>query len=161
MSTPSVVERPAQHYVGATRTVRMDHFAPVADQIPVLIGELAGRGVPLAGAPFLRYHVIDVGADLVVEAGVPVDAPVEGVGDAGVLPAGRYVTVVHQGHPDELIRATADLLDWAAEQGLRLDSRPSEQGDVWGSRLESFLTNPMEVPDQSGWRTELAVRIAD
>jgi effector-binding domain-containing protein len=160
MSTPSVVERGEQHYVGATRAVTMEHFAPVADRIPELIGELAGRGIAVAGAPFLRYHVIDMENELVVEAGVPVDGPVDGVGDAGVLPAGRYAVLVHEGHPDDLIAATDALLTWADEHGHALDSVPGEHGDVWACRLETFLTNPMEVPDQNAWRTEIAILLA-
>jgi effector-binding domain-containing protein len=100
---------------------------------------------------------------LEIDNGVPVAAPVDGDGDiiAGVLPAGRYATVMHVGHPSELIEATKALLDWGAEQGLTWDMSPSADGDRWGSRLEIYLTDPREEPDMSKWVTQLAFRLAD
>ena len=61
---------------------------------------------------------------------------------AGVLPAGRYATLTHVGHPSELMAATKALLDWAAEQGLTWDVTPGEDGDRWACRLENYLTDP-------------------
>jgi effector-binding domain-containing protein len=78
----------------------------------------------------------------------------------GVLPAGRYATVVHIGHPDELIGVIANLLDWAAAQGVRWDMAETEAGQRWGCRLEIYRTNPAEVPDPAHWETELAFRLA-
>jgi effector-binding domain-containing protein len=53
-----------------------------------------------------------------VEAGVPIAARADGDGEviSGVLPAGRYATVTHVGHPSELIGVTKALLDWAARE---------------------------------------------
>jgi effector-binding domain-containing protein len=101
--------------------------------------------------------------ELIVEVGVPVEAPVAGAGDiaAGVLPAGRFVTLLHAGHPDELVAVSAHLQDWAAARGLEFDSRPSAEGDLWGCRLETFLTDPREVTDPAQWQTELAYKLAD
>jgi DNA gyrase inhibitor GyrI len=98
-----------------------------------------------------------------VEAGVPVAAPLDGEGDvaAGTLPAGRFATVTHHGHPDELIGATAALLAWADEQGLVWDHHDSPDGTVWACRVEAFQTNPMEQPDMSQWDTDLVFKLAD
>jgi effector-binding domain-containing protein len=87
----------------------------------------------------------------------------EGDGDvrSGVLPAGRYATVTHLGHPDQLIDATAALLDWAAEQGLQWDMSETDDGQRWGGcRLEVYNTDPAEEPDMNKWETELAFRLA-
>jgi hypothetical protein len=69
-----------------------------------------------------------------------VASPVEGNAEisVGVLPAGRYATVVHTGHPDTLVTATRDLLEWATERGLDWDA----DGDEWGCRLEEYLSDP-------------------
>ena len=80
---------------------------------------------------------------------------------SGVLPAGRYATLTHVGHPSELMGATKALLDWAAGQGLTWDMSPDADGDRWGSRLEIYLTDPREEPDMSKWVTQLAFRLAD
>ena len=76
---------------------------------------------------------------------------------SGVLPAGRYATVVHTGHPDTLVTATRDLLDWADQRGLDWDN----DGRTWGCRLEEYLSDPAEVPDMGKWETRLAFRLRD
>jgi effector-binding domain-containing protein len=131
---PLVVTRSGQPTVGITGTVTMRTIPEIADRIPEVFGWLAARGIEPAGAPFLRYHVIDMSRGLVIEAGVPVAAPVDGDGDVhpGVLPGGRYATVVHIGHPAELTGVTALLLDWAAAQGLSWDLTDTDAGERWG-----------------------------
>jgi len=102
-------------------------------------------------------------AELEVEAGVPVVEPMEGGGQiiSGVLPAGRYATVSHVGHPDELLDVTGSLLDWATRKGLRWDVTPGQGGEHWASRLEFYLTDPSQEPDMNKWETQLAFKLAD
>ncbi|MFD2079432.1 GyrI-like domain-containing protein [Actinopolymorpha cephalotaxi] len=161
-SGPRVVERPEQPYAGITGRVTMTTMNEIADRMPGVFGWLAERGIAPAGAPFFRYHVIDMERELEVEVGVPVASPVDDDGPirAGVLPAGKYVTLTHVGHPDRLIEVTAKLLEWAADRDLAFDVEKSERGDRWGSRLEIWHTNPAEEPDPSKWETELAFRLA-
>lgn len=134
----------------------------IADRVPDVFGWLATRGIEPAGAPFLKFNVIDMERELEIEAGVPVDSAIEGDGTvfAGELPAGRYVTVTHLGHPDELIDVTAALLAWADQRGLAWDAADTPAGRRWGARLEIYHTNPMEEPDLNKWTTELAFRLA-
>ncbi|MFC8732871.1 GyrI-like domain-containing protein [Luteimicrobium sp. NPDC057192] len=162
---PRVAERPPTPYVGVTRTVTMATIAEIADQIPRVIESAVALGLEPAGAPFLRYDVIDMARELVVEAGIPLAHPAPpgtplGDLEAGALPGGRYATVVHVGHPATLADATAALLRWAADGGLAFDVLTDERGDVWGCRLESYLTDPRDEPDMSRWETELAFRLA-
>lgn len=161
-TVPHVDERAAQPYAFVRRVVTMSTIGAVADRIPEILGWLAGRGTPPAGAPFLRYLQIDMAGRLVVEGGVPLGERTAGAGEIeiGTLPAGRYATLTHRGHPDELVDVTEGLLDWAAEQGHDLDTTPDPDGDLWGCRLEIFHTHPMEVPIDA-WVTELAFRLAD
>ncbi|WP_432544168.1 GyrI-like domain-containing protein [Kineococcus sp. SYSU DK002] len=159
---PVVAQRPAVPYVGVRRTVTLTTVGLVADRLGDLVGLVLDAGSAPAGPPFLRYEVVDMAAALVVVAGVPVDGPVPTPGDVhtGTLPAGRYATVVHRGHPGTLVGATADLLAWARDRGLTLDVSPSGDGDRWGCRLESYLTDPAGEPDPDRWETELAFRLA-
>ena len=62
--------------------------------------------------------MIDMAGKLEVEAGAPVAAAVAGDDRvvSGELPAGRYATLTHVGHPSELVAATEALLDWAADR---------------------------------------------
>ena len=164
MSAPEIVTRAEQPYVAVRARVTIETLGVVVPPLNQLVFAWLGeRGVAPAGAPFWKYDVIDMPGRLEVEAGVPVTAAVEGDGRviSGVLPAGRYATVVHVGHPSELAGATGALLDWAAERGLTFDMSPGENGERWGSRLEIYLTDPREEPDMSKWETQLAFRLAD
>ena len=79
----------------------------------------------------------------------------------GMLPGGRFAVMTHTGAPDTLMAATAEPLDWAEARGLTWDVSETDQGEKWGCRLESYLTDPREQPDMSKWQTELAFRLAD
>ena len=160
---PSTVDLPARHYVALRGTVTVGTIVSIADRIPEVLGWLAERGTPSAGPPFLRYLVIDMDADLEIEAGVPVDEPIAGSGEVvpGVLPAGRYATVEHRGAYDGLVETIADLLAWAERRGLALDVRRDGAGDHWGCRFESYRTDPRTVPDVADWRTDVFLRLAD
>jgi|ERR1700678_828237 effector-binding domain-containing protein len=157
-----IVERTAQPYVAIRAHVTMQDLASV---VPPLNGEvfgwLAARGIAPAGPPFWKYNVIDMEHELEVEAGTPVAGQVTGDDRvlAGVLPAGRYVTMRHTGHPQTLYDATVTLLDWAAERGLTWDTSLTPEGELWGCRLEIYLTDPEVQPDLDKWETELAFRL--
>lgn len=160
---PNIVEHPDRPYVGVRRTITMTTFGEVGDRIGELIGWLAQRGIAPAGAPFLRYDSIDMAADrLVVEAGVPIAEPVAGEGDifAAHLPAGRYATVTHHGHPDQLAGVVEALLKWAAERDLAWDMFEKDGAEHWGCRLELYPTDPRVEPDPSKWDIDLEFRLA-
>ena len=162
MSGPEIVTRAEQPYVAIRGHVTMAEIAAFAVRTGEVFGWLGTRGLVPAGPPFLKYNVIDMARQLEMETGVPVAAPVDGGGEviSGVLPAGRYATVTHVGHPSELMGVTGALLDWAAGQGLTWDMSPDADGDRWGSRVEIYLTDPSEEPDMSKWVTQLAFRLA-
>ena len=158
--SPSIETRIDQPYAAIPVSVSMDELGSV---VPPLTGQvfgwLATRGITPAGPPFWRYVVVDMEQELELETGVPVENHVEGDEQVrtGVLPAGSYATVVHTGHPDTLVSATRDLLDWAAERDLKWDA----DGNRWGCRLEEYLSDPAEVPDMNQWQTRLAFRLHD
>ena len=162
-AVPEIVTRAEQPYVAIRGQMTMAGIGPFAVRTGEVFAWLGARGLAPAGPPFLKYSVIDMARQLEVEAGVPVAAPADGDGEviSGVLPAGRYATVTHVGHPSELMGVTKALLDWAAGQGLTWDM--SRHGDVerWASRLEISLTDPRQEPDMSNWVTQLAFRLAD
>ncbi len=123
---------------------------------------LSQHGQTPAGAPLLRYLVIDMANDMVVQAGIPVAERLEVVDgiEADALPAGRYASTTHMGSYDGLYNATRGLLQWAGEQGLHFDKHPSDKGEVWGSRIEWYESNPAEQPDPGEWVTRLTFRLA-
>ncbi|MGW2561139.1 GyrI-like domain-containing protein [Streptomyces sp. NPDC001514] len=161
---PTVVERPEQTYVGVRRSVRMDAFGVIADRLPEIVGWLASHDTPMAGAPFFRFYAIDMAGESEVEAGVPVTEPPEPEGDiiVGALPAGRYATLRHVGHPDGLFDTITRLREWGTAAGLEWDVITDPSGvERWGCRIESYLTDPRVEPDMNKWEMELAFRLAD
>ncbi|MET9023759.1 GyrI-like domain-containing protein [Actinopolymorpha sp. NPDC004070] len=163
-SEPTIVERAAQPYVAITASVPMTRMAST---LPPLNGEVFGwleaRGIAPAGAPLWKYNVIDMDRELEIEVGVPVAEKIAGDDRVrcGVLPAGRYATLRHVGHPDELVDATGSLLRWADGQGLRWDVADKPGGERWAARVEFYLTDPADEPDLNKWETDLAFKLAD
>jgi effector-binding domain-containing protein len=164
LSEPRVDERREQPYLAIRSQVPMEQLPTV---IPRGIGEVHGwltrQGIRPAGAPFVRYRVINMPGMVDVEVGWPVASPAPDPGHlaAGVLPAGRYASLIYTGDYPGLMEATAALLRWGAEQGLVWDSWPAENGDAFGGRLESYLTDPAEEPDRNKHETEIAIRLAN
>ncbi len=72
---PTIVTRPDQPYVAYRATVTMQSIPTIADRIGNVVGWLISNGIPLAGAPFLKYDLIDMGKELEMEAGVPTRHP--------------------------------------------------------------------------------------
>jgi effector-binding domain-containing protein len=163
MSEPEIVTRAGQPYAAIRARVTMAELGGLGARLGEVFGWLGAHGLAPAGAPFFRYNVIDMAAELEVEAGVPVASAAEGDDQVltGVLPAGRYATVTHMGHPDELMEVTSGLLEWAAGQGLKWDMSPGDSGERWSCRLEIYLTDPNEEPDLSKWATQLMFKLAD
>jgi len=48
-----------------------------------------------------------------------------------------------------------------AQQALVWDKRETDNGEEWGARFESYLTDPSAEPDQEKWQTEIYMRLAD
>src|SRR2546430_51623 len=121
-TVPTIAYRAEQPYLAVKGPVTMNTIPAIADRFPEVFGFLAAKGIEPAGAPFLKYNVIDMEQQLEMEAGVPVPAGMTGDGEvfAGVLPAGRYPTVHPVGHPEALPRVTPRLIEWGRGQGVVL-----------------------------------------
>ncbi|MFF7333489.1 GyrI-like domain-containing protein [Streptomyces sp. NPDC008150] len=160
---PVVGHRVEQPYVGIRTSATLESFAAFERRLAELLAWMRAEGVEPAGPPFCRYHVIDMFRELQVEAGVPVAARVDTAGDVrvDVLPAGRYVTYTHVGPPDTHIDVIAAIFDWASAKDLKWDMTPSPEGEVWGCRLASTLSQPSKQLPDAGLTTEFAFRLAD
>lgn len=160
---PRLDERSEQPCVGIRTQVPMRQLSTA---IPELTDEVLAwldkQGVAPAGPSYVRYHVIDMSGKLDVEMGFPV-AEAQAGDDrvtAGVLPKGRYASLVYTGVQNG-IKGNGALLEWGKKQGLVWDTYESDRGDGFGARYESLLTNPDAETDMSKWETEVAIRLAD
>jgi len=159
MAEPTIVERDEQPYVALRGKVAMDGIGAFADRMHEVIGWIAARNIEPVGPPFFKYDVVDMDDGLVMEIGFPVEGRQHGEQEivGGILPAGRYASLTHHGHPDGLLGATRDLLAWAEKEGHEWDAN----GTTWTCRLEIYKSDPREVPDMNDWDTELLFRLRD
>jgi RNA polymerase sigma-70 factor, ECF subfamily len=171
MTEPEIQQRHEQPYVGIRSEVPPSGIRGVVDRaFPQLFSWLGERGIQPSGPPFIRYHELDgAGGPIDIESAAPVSdagaAPAAGPVHAGVLPAGRYVTLLHVGPythdtvPD-LRDAQAALKDWTEEQGI-VWSRPSERGEALPCCVEHYRIGPPMEADWTKWETELAYLIVE
>lgn len=100
---------------------------------------MAGAGVPIVGAPFIRYHdLIDDETDGDIEVCLPVPSVEVDLGDqVGVrtLAATPTVRTVHRGPYDQVGQAYHALNAWMHEHG---------RGQA-GPPRETYLNDPEEV----------------
>lgn len=159
LSEPSIEHRDEQHCAGIRVRVTMDEMGeivpPLCDEV---LAWLAERDIKPAGPTYFRYLVIDMEDELEMEAGVPVESPVEGDDRvaATLLPAGLYAIARHTGHPDELQAAAGELLQWAEDNSITWQKSAGADGEHWVARTEFYLTDPEDEPDMDKWETELA-----
>jgi effector-binding domain-containing protein len=95
-----------------------------------------------------------------IETGVPVATPIEGDGrvKSGVLPAGKYASLIYQGGG---ISGNRVLIEWVRDQGLAFDHWDDPAGDAFASRYESYLTDPAIQPLKSKWDVEVAIKLKE
>ncbi len=161
--TPRIIHRDPVRYAGYRRTVAPNEISTVADDLRTIPAWLVGKDVFPTGAPFVMYEVIDMESGYQMVAGFPIETPVDDEGEFfyGALPAGRFASVIHKGHPAQIIESTRELLAWAEREDLRFDHTETPEGDRWACRLEIYLTDPVDVPNLDEWETELAFKLAD
>ena len=163
---PEIVARPAQSYLGIAALCRRDELGA---KVPALLGELLewfGRhGVAHFGPQLVRYRVVDYSTGNVrIEVGFPVETtlrPATAPIRQGELPAGRYLTAMHQGSYDSLVDTTAALLDWGRASQVKLAVEDRDKITQWGCRVERYLVSPPNELRPERWRTEVAILLSD
>ncbi|MCC2962701.1 GyrI-like domain-containing protein [Massilia sp. IC2-278] len=162
MSTqPRIEIRLEQPYVGTRTVIAMREFDR---EIPAMAQTLSRwldeHNVLASGQPFLRYYVIDMPERMDVEFGMPTDRAHAATGAVAShrLPAGRYAVTVYTG-VENGVSATRQFLDWIAAQGEQPVAHASEQGEVFQSRYETFLTDDRTEPDRHRWVIEVAIQV--
>lgn len=169
---PRIEERSPQPYLAIEARARTEaEFRAAIDRtMPAVVRWVGTHGLTPAGAPFIRYVVVDeselpgVGPPpATFEAAVPLAEPAAGEGDvrAGELPAGRWLVTLHRGGYSGLSAAHAILHAWAAEEGVVVDRRPAEDGTAYGGAFEQFRVGPVEEQDPWRWETDVAYLLAD
>ncbi|HEX6811750.1 MAG TPA: GyrI-like domain-containing protein [Planctomycetota bacterium] len=145
--TYQVIDRQLQHVASIRIKVKP---AEISTQLGIVLPEvwahLNAVSAKMAGPPFARYHTFS-DTDIDLEAGIPVQKPIEAKGRIvnSELPAGKTVTCWHIGPYEKLKGAHEGLQAHLAEKKLKA------RGGPW----EVFWTDPGMVPDPSKWKTQL------
>lgn len=119
------------------------------------------QGIKPTGPGFFRYDLINMAGQMGMAFGFPVAPGTKGQGEvvAEILPAGRYISVLHYGHPDELYDATIMLIEWSKVREVDWDVEETAKGDRFAARLELF--NRAEGDPSDDWITEIRIRLRD
>jgi effector-binding domain-containing protein len=149
-------------YVGKEFTLTMDQLSEAASAYGQIYAWLVQQKIEPSGSPFYRYKEFHSDGRITLEAGVP--AEVEGTGDSGfttgVLPEGRYLSILHTGDYSGLQPVTSFLMRWAEVRGMKFQA--DEEGGVsrWAGRLEWYLVDPKCEPDPAEWQTRVSILLA-
>ena len=142
-------EIPPQQVISIRARARLADLGDEAGRdLGELFAHLGRAGVGPAGPPFALYHGPPGDDEVVdVEFCVPVGRPMSGAGRiAGrELPGGPAAYTLHCGPYQAEAAAYAALQRWMQEHGH----------ESAGAPREIYLVGPQQVPDPSGFRTEI------
>jgi effector-binding domain-containing protein len=161
ISGPKIEERTEQPYMGIRTRTPMQGMSKVVTQLFKEINAWTQKhNIKPAKAPFLRFYVIDMEGEMDIEVGVPVETPLQEDGwvTAGVLPAGRYASLIYSGSG---LAGNKTLVEWAKANKIAWDRWEDEKGDAFRARFESYLTDPRSEPRKTKWEVEVAIKLAD
>ncbi|MEO6012923.1 MAG: GyrI-like domain-containing protein [Devosia sp.] len=161
LTIPKIVTRGAKRYLAIRQSVSIP-FGKAIDKVMPKVGRWFEQQGIETGPAIFKYNRIDM-PSLDMEFGFLTAKSLtpDGEIEAGVLPAGRYVTPTHFGHYRHLRDATAVLLGWAKISGLELDMRKTKKGELFASRFELYPNGPMDEPDSDKWETQLFMKLKE
>ena len=158
---PRIDDRDEKLYMGV-RTVApfSNMFAAVDKLLKELRAWVKQQGIANQGPFFLRYHVIDMNGPMDIEVGfmVPAHLPGNERVKPGVLPAGRYASLIYTGSG---MAGNKALIGWAQDKGIAWDRWVEPAGDGFRCRYEAYLTDYRIEHRKLRWDIDLAIKIAD
>ena len=132
----------------------------VPKEMPPLIGILKNllnkENIKTNGDCFFRYLSCTNFGQIVVVVGFPIektDSKSESI-EFDSFPAGKYISVIHNGDYKNLIDAHKYLEDYSNSNNLTLHENKTDTGVIWGCRAEIYLTEP-EITRIEEWKTEV------
>lgn len=163
--TPTIEQRPAQPYAAIRLQVGIpfgDVLVPAWDKVHAW---LAAQGLS-HGPSIIRYLTTDMSQKLDIEVGLVLEQdPPAGSDDVitGMLPAGKYATLLHTGPYDDdgVYQANVTMVGWAKANQVAWKTSQINGVEWWGSRIEWYLSDPDVETDPTKYRTELAFLLAE
>jgi effector-binding domain-containing protein len=151
---PKIDTREKQAYMGIRTIAPFQGMSKVIGRLSDEMNTwMEQQKVKPSGPPFLRFHVIDMRGFMDIEFGFPYRKalPDDGEVKAGILPAGRYASLIYSGGG---ISANRALIEWVRAQDMDFDRWDTEQGDNFRGRYETYLTDPKVEPRKSRWKID-------
>jgi effector-binding domain-containing protein len=161
VSKPRIDDRDEQHYMGIRVQTPMKGMFKVVDKLfKVLNAWMSEHSIEPVGPSILRYHVIDMSGEMDIEVGILVTESLPGDERVkpGVLPAGKYASVVYIGNG---YTGNKTLIEWAKANGIAWDRWDDPGGDAFHCRYEAHLTDPKIEPRKTKWEIEVAIKLAE
>jgi effector-binding domain-containing protein len=157
----SIVEKPERGYLGIRfKTPFEGMFALVTKTLKELRKWNKENSLSEEGPYFLRYYLTDMKGMMDVEVGLMTNSGLVGQGriKPGLLPKGRYATLVYKGNG---LRGNQALMKWANDHGITFDPLDVDEAQSFTCRYEAYLTDYRTEPRKLLWDVELSIKIAD
>ena len=157
----SIVEKSERPYLGIRfETPFNGMFALVTKALKELRKWSKENALADEGPYFVRYYHCDMKSIMDIEVGLMTSSHREGQGHIkpGVLPRGRYATLVYRGNG---LRGNQALMKWAKDNGHVFDPLVREAVESYICRYEAYLTDYRTEPRKLLWDVEFSIKISD
>lgn len=161
VESPKVERKRAQLTIGIRQRIPSKTIAAAVPKFLKLTKKyLAGKGLMVSGAPFFRFHSINMGVEYDLEVGYLCKTKVKADGDfvSNTLPAGRYATLKYAGK-NRGYQGNRALIEWARANGHEMDRWNTDLGDTFACRYEVYLSDINAEPDHRKWIKEVAIKL--
>ena len=162
-----VVESPKVEHKNTQFTIGIRKRIPsktIASAIPKLLKQtkkyLLLKGIQIFGAPFFRFHSINMGIEYDIEVGFLCQSVIETEGEfvSNIFPEGNYATLKYAGK-NRGYQGNKALIEWTRSNQHEMDRWDTALGDTFACRYEVYLTNIESEPDHTKWVKEVAIKL--
>lgn len=151
----------SEPYVAIRQKVTM---AEISTVLPPLISEVYSwmehEKIEGNGAPFFRYLTMDENHNLIVDVGIPTKTKITGSDRiiSKMFPEGDYAALTFTGDYKNLRQAHISLDEWIKQNGYK-DRGVMDGGQLFGCRVEFYVSDPVAEPDPEKWVTEVCILV--
>lgn len=161
VESPKIEQKDTQFTIGIRNRIPSK---TIAAAIPKYLKQtekyLSMKGIQISGAPFFRFHSINIGIEYDLEVGFLCRSAMESEGEfvANTLPDGDYATLKYAGK-NRGYQGNKALIEWARSNQHEMDRWDTAFGDTFACRYEVYLTDIETEPDHKKWVKEVAIKL--
>ena len=161
VESPKIERKSTQFTIGVRKRIPSK---TIASAIPKFLKQteehLSIKGIQISGAPFFRFHSINMGVEYDLEVGFLCKSVVESEGEfvSNTLPDGDYATLTYAGK-NRGYQGNKALIEWTRSNQHEMDRWDTQLGDTFACRYEVYLTDIETEPDHRKWVKEVAIKL--